>query len=65
MNKKAYKIVAECSDAENEYIVEVYTDSFAQAINICNEAYPLDGRVDSRTLFAMMNEEYVQIGTIC
>ena len=62
---KEYKIVEECCKSNNNYTVETYTDSFAQAIELlskCDDATKY--YTESISLFAFTGGSYTKIGTI-
>ena len=62
---KEYKIV-EVHDGENgNFIVETYTDSFAQAVSILGRySDPFGNDIKSSTLLAKNGDEYIVVGTI-
>ena len=62
---KEYKIV-EVHDSENgNFIVETYTDSFAQAVSILGRYNdPFGSDIKSSTLFAKNGGGYIVVGTI-
>lgn len=62
---KEYKIV-EVHDGENwNFIVETYTDSFAQAVSILGRySDPFGSDIKSSTLLAKNGDGYIVVGTI-
>ena len=62
---KKYKIVVNHSEANGEYTVETYTDSFAQAVNILRKGdNPFGSDIKSSTLLMMSDNKYVVIGKL-
>lgn len=62
---KEYKIV-EMHDGENgNFIVETYTDSFAQAVSVLGRYNdPFGSDIKSSTLLAKNGDGYIVVGTI-
>lgn len=62
---KEYKIV-EMHDGENgNFIVETYTDSFAQAVRVLGRYNdPFGNDIKSSTLLAKNGDGYIVVGTI-
>lgn len=62
---KEYKIV-EMHDSENgNFIVETYTDSFAQVVSILGRYNdPFGNDIKSSTLLAKSGDGYIVVGTI-
>lgn len=62
---KKYKIV-EMHDGENgNFIVETYTDSFAQAVSVLGRYNdPFGNDIKSSTLLAKNGDGYIVVGTI-
>ena len=62
---KEYKTV-EAHDGENgNFIVETYTDSFAQAVSILGRYNdPFGNDIKSSTLLAKNGDGYIVVGTI-
>lgn len=60
-----YKIVENHSGVNGDYVVETYTDSFAQAVNILRKGdNPFGSDIKSSTLLMMSDNEYVIIGKL-
>ena len=62
---KKYKVVENHNGVNGDYVVETYTDSFAQAVNIlrkgCN---PFGSDIKSSTLLVKSGNKYDVIGKL-
>ena len=62
---KKYKVIENHSGVNGDYIVETYTDSFAQAVNILRKGdNPFGSDVKSSTLLVKYDNKYVEIGKL-
>lgn len=62
---KEYKIVEEHDGENGNFIVETYTDSFAQAVSILGRySDPFGSDIKSSTLLAKNGDWYIVVGTI-
>lgn len=62
---KKYKIVENHSGVNGDYVVETYTDSFSQAVNILRKGDNLFGSdVKSAILSVKSDNKYVEIGKL-
>lgn len=62
---KKYKIVENHNGANGEYVVETYTDSFAQAVNILRKGNnPFGSDIKSSELLMMSDNKYIVIGKL-
>lgn len=62
---KKYKIVENHSGVNGDYVVETYTNSFAQAVNILRKFdNPFGSDIKSSTLLMMSDNKYVEIGKL-
>ena len=62
---KKYKVIENHSGINGNYIVETYTDSFAQAVNILRKGdNPFGSDVKSSTLLVKSDNKYVEIGKL-
>ena len=62
---KKYKVIENHSGVNGDYIVETYTDSFAQAVNILRKGdNPFGSDVKSSTFLVKSDNKYVEIGKL-
>lgn len=62
---KKYKIIENHNGVNGDYVVETYTDSFAQAVNILRKGDNLFGSdIKSSTLLVKSDNKYVVIGKL-
>lgn len=62
---KKYKIVEMHNSENGNFIVETYTDSFAQAVSILGRYNdPFGSDIKSSTLLAKSGDGYIVVGTI-
>lgn len=62
---KKYKIVENHNGANGECVVETYTDSFAQAVNILRKGNnPFGSDIKSSELLMMSDNKYIVIGKL-
>ena len=62
---KKYKVVENHNGVNGEYVVETYTDSFAQAVNVLRKGDNLFGSdVKSAILLVKSDNKYVEIGRL-
>ena len=61
---KKYKIVENHSGVNGDYVVKVYTDSFAHAVNVLSGYHnPFGSDIKSSTLSMKSGGKYIVIGT--
>lgn len=62
---KKYKIIENHNGVNGDYIVETYTDSFAQAVNILRKCdNPFGSDIKSSVLLVKSDNKYVEIGRL-
>ena len=62
---KKYKVVENHNGINGEYVVETYTDSFAQAVNILRKFdNPFGSDIKSSELLMMSDNKYIVIGKL-
>lgn len=62
---KKYKVVENHNGVNGEYVVETYTDSFSQAVNILRKFdNPFGSDIKSSELLMMSDNKYIVIGKL-